>query len=74
MNPELQVELGELNAALTKAGADFQSHIIAQDDEYCLCNQDKDGNDVGKCTHPYSHQGMIRYMRMLTVHMRVAGE
>lgn len=74
MDPELQVELDRLNAALTKAGANWQSHIVAEGDKYLLYNQDEQGASAGKCSQPYSHQGMIRFMRMLTIHMRVDNE
>lgn len=74
MDLELQVELDQLNAALAKAGANWQSYIVAQGDKFSLCNQDEHGNSVGQCTQPYSHQGIVRFMRMLTIHMRVTDE
>lgn len=74
IDPELQTELDKLNAALAKAGANWQSYIVAQGDTYSLRNQDEHGNSVGQCTEPYSHQGIVRFMRMLTIHMRVADE
>lgn len=74
IDAELQVELDKLNAALVKAKADFQSHIIVQGEQYYLYNQDGEGNAVGKCTQTYTRKGMIRYMRLITVHMRVDDE